>query len=1161
MSTLRYSQLTVNSAPGFEQGGFSLDELGARINIIYGPNAAGKTTAARAMQLLLWPQKEGKGDYPRRSHVEGRLETDEHTWFAEYDRGNIRYQIQGAESGRPDALLSPEVQPRYSLALHELLQAGSENKDFAELIRRESVGGFDIDAAAEAIVEEREIKGKRIGEFKRFEKANKHYREVRGRAEQLQSSERELEELRRAERAQSEAVRLQELYRLLQRYKERSQRIRELEAALKEFPPALENFTEGDAEQAREVEGRIADLQKTVEEEARSIEELSSRLAELQFTPSADFKSRLDTWKEKVETLKQRRQERRQQETKLEEAHSKVEECYADVAKALESADWEGLKADELPRVKELRRRAEDLRAASKAIGEQLKRLPDQAPAREKEVLQRGLRSLAELLLGYRRGFPKWLTATGAVTLLLAVAAALYYSPAALPLAAIGGLCFLIALVQMLNTPSRAALIKRYTAHGLAEFIPERWDEESLKTTLEQLAFHLGEDEYLRAMQQRREELKKDRDEQEQKEEDYRQAWRQLREQLGALPDFLDDEYGLSWLLDQSARLRRALDEKKAAEAGRNSIDEEIREILAELQQQWTPWHAAELTDVETAIAGLKQLNDRYSDYTELRKELEHSREKKADKEKQIEKEKTAREKLYARLGLGEETAPLQVLRRWEEMLPEYQRQRQELRDQRRDRESVLLELRDSEHFEERFLEEKLDAVKSHREHYAGQAERLEETRRRIAEIETNLNNEKRSHDLEEALAERDAAAAQLAERRDRNFKSLAADVLVQRLQERVRRRERPEVFHEASRLFERLTLGQFSLELEEAERPTFRAVDTARGKTLSLEQLSSGTRIQLLLAVRVAFLSRSEQGLQLPLFVDEVLANSDDERARIIIETLLRIAEEGRQIFYFTAQGDEVARWRQVLEDDAWQVDYRITSLRPAASESRMARPQEAGFSRAPAAVSEPGRMSHGEYGKKLAVPRYNPLVEPPEAMHIWYLIEDPELIYRLTIRTIDRLGALRTFLGSGGRVDGSPEYFLSALQEKQELLREAVRLYRIGRDIPVPFSEIEESGAVTARFIDQVRSLHHETGGDPGQLLERIAGIPKFQRGKLEELEEYLKEKGYISSREPYTPEEFQARLQAHISKLEHVEREEAETLLQRVFGSDPLFFRSPA
>jgi uncharacterized protein YhaN len=75
---------------------------------------------------------------------------------------------------------------------------------------------------------------------------------------------------------------------------------------------------------------------------------------------------------------------------------------------------------------------------------------------------------------------------------------------------------------------------------------------------------------------------------------------------------------------------------------------------------------------------------------------------------------------------------------------------------------------------------------------------------------------------------------------------------------------------------------------------------------------LSTGTKIQLMMAVRLAFIEESEQGVMLPILADELLANSDDERSAAMIGALCEISRAGRQVFYFTAQEDEVQRWEE---------------------------------------------------------------------------------------------------------------------------------------------------------------------------------------------------------------------------------------------------------
>ena len=81
-----------------------------------------------------------------------------------------------------------------------------------------------------------------------------------------------------------------------------------------------------------------------------------------------------------------------------------------------------------------------------------------------------------------------------------------------------------------------------------------------------------------------------------------------------------------------------------------------------------------------------------------------------------------------------------------------------------------------------------------------------------------------------------------------------------------------------------------------------FPKIDDQQGHTLSVSELSSGTREQLFLAIRLAMVERfRKNGVELPMILDDVLVNFDQERTIAAIKTLNAVAEKGQQILYFT--------------------------------------------------------------------------------------------------------------------------------------------------------------------------------------------------------------------------------------------------------------------
>jgi uncharacterized protein YhaN len=89
--------------------------------------------------------------------------------------------------------------------------------------------------------------------------------------------------------------------------------------------------------------------------------------------------------------------------------------------------------------------------------------------------------------------------------------------------------------------------------------------------------------------------------------------------------------------------------------------------------------------------------------------------------------------------------------------------------------------------------------------------------------------------------------------------------------------------------------------------------VDDADGSTLRIEHLSGGTREQLFLAIRLAMIEHfTQQGVELPIVLDDILVNFDEQRTRAAIEELLRQTSENQQILFFTCHQHLAEMFRQ---------------------------------------------------------------------------------------------------------------------------------------------------------------------------------------------------------------------------------------------------------
>ena len=130
----------------------------------------------------------------------------------------------------------------------------------------------------------------------------------------------------------------------------------------------------------------------------------------------------------------------------------------------------------------------------------------------------------------------------------------------------------------------------------------------------------------------------------------------------------------------------------------------------------------------------------------------------------------------------------------------------------------------------------------------------------------------------------------------------LAAEVL-RRQMERYREQNQDPIIRRAGELFPKLTHGSFArlkTGFDDADKVILLGVRPT-GEEVDVAGMSDGTRDQLFLALRLASLEKQNQAAEpLPLFVDDILINFDDQRARATLEVLGELAQR-TQVLFFT--------------------------------------------------------------------------------------------------------------------------------------------------------------------------------------------------------------------------------------------------------------------
>lgn len=122
-----------------------------------------------------------------------------------------------------------------------------------------------------------------------------------------------------------------------------------------------------------------------------------------------------------------------------------------------------------------------------------------------------------------------------------------------------------------------------------------------------------------------------------------------------------------------------------------------------------------------------------------------------------------------------------------------------------------------------------------------------------------------------------------------------------------------------ASDLFKKLTLGSFAglrADIDENDSPVLIGV-RSNGLLVRVEGMSSGTRDQLYLALRLASLQlRSQSTEAMPFIVDDILINFDEERSNATLGVFAEMADRN-QIIMFTHQAQIADMARSLGRED----------------------------------------------------------------------------------------------------------------------------------------------------------------------------------------------------------------------------------------------------
>ncbi len=201
------------------------------------------------------------------------------------------------------------------------------------------------------------------------------------------------------------------------------------------------------------------------------------------------------------------------------------------------------------------------------------------------------------------------------------------------------------------------------------------------------------------------------------------------------------------------------------------------------------------------------------------------------------------------------------------------------------------------------------DELEEFRETLKAKETELQENREAVGSIKKELEN-LASHD--ELIKLRNQEEALIRELNDLAREWAAYTVAQKVLEQAVEKYEKerqPGVITHASKVFAGVTDGRYNA--------IFRPVDSdelfvrnSAGKSVNVADLSRGTREELYLAMRLGLIAEYETRAEsLPLIMDDVMVNFDDERAERAVKAVCEFAKK-RQVIVMTCSSQNLDRY-----------------------------------------------------------------------------------------------------------------------------------------------------------------------------------------------------------------------------------------------------------
>ncbi len=1126
---MRLERLEIGRLPGIPKG-FTLSELGAGLNVVLGPNASGKTSICRAIRGLLWPAREAL----EAASIGGRFDAEGVSWEARREGPRVTWRREGEPSEAPP-IPEQRLAHCYLLGVEELLALANDEDELAGRILTEMAGGFDVPGLLDELVKQKP-RGRSEGE--RVRKTRGELARVRREQEDLARREQELDDLRadlaEAGEAAIEAAALEQARRL-----EAARRAREeAQQGLREFPAEMERLAGNEPQ-------RLDGLRKEQEAQRQRLREQQSKARRAReaieaaaLAEGAVDRSRLDALEQAIEELLRRENDLQTLDQRIDEAVARLDRA----RQALAGRDWSGemaLDGDAVSEAEACLVELQALRAERSRLEAELEARTADEPQTDPDALRAATDELTRWLEagtapeGAQDSGPAiWMVLASA---LLAVggAAALGWTLhwtaalAALPALALAWLALRRGPAAAPPVDPRPGFVARFRETGCIE--PEHWNRDSVAVHLEKLEEERAAALAARAHAQERQRAESELERLRPREEKNARRRERLASDCGLAPSIAGlDLVGMAHRIRDHGQAEQDHDDALRA---RRRADERSGELGAEISAFLEAHGESPDGDGSRNLrAALVRLRHRSATVLGETRALQESEQACAQLGDALEAKAEEERALFREAALTPDDEA--ELRRRCELLATYRTARQDLARKEAVEQNEAKSLKGHEELAALDTEELQRRAADARQRAGG----VQDLTQRIAGIVAELAQARGGARLGDAAAAHDEALRCAADAREQALEIAAGCFLLEDVTREHLREGSPVVLTRAQDWFQRFTGHAWSLGVEggglDGAAPRFHARDHSAGEHRALAQLSSGTRMQLLIAVRLAFATEAEPAGPIPLLLDEALTTSDPERYSAVVGCLkVLAADDQRQIIYLTSQPWDAAQWGTEGVDGAGSAALKRIDL---AEVRRLATgataPAELHLPPA-REIPDPTGMTPEHFGAAIGARRFDPF-EEAGALHLFHLLRDDlVLVTRLLRQGYEHCGQVQALLESDAAATLLDATQAETLNARIDVVDAFLESWRIGRGAPLDRDRLSQAG-VPDSFIDRIAELADELHGDAAALLAAIEDrvdprVKRFQRKTLTKLRENLERAGHLDTRPVLEPCELKSRV----------------------------------